>query len=350
MTIPVTVRRVVSSIVITLILAEGIVRAYYAVTQRDWRQLVAFGATVRARNAVFSFPAPGGLLVKEDSCQAKTIRQSVDRFGVRGGDGTANAFPHSMRIVTIGDSSTFGLDSSDDRTWPALLEASLPDAKVFNLAHSDNRLRDMVSAYEEIAVRFHPALVIFSGGYLEGVHGGIPEWHRAHPALRALYNRSMLYTYGVEKAYFTKEASDSNITPDTDGFAHDLSRLVAAARRHGARVVLLIQATQLPRIERLDARGAALTARVRALIDAAPHRYSVVSRSRMIQAQVMQTVVEAIGRAEDIPIVDPRPALEAAVDRPHDAVFCDDLHLGDQGNAIVAAHVARTLASESRAR
>ena len=84
-----------------------------------------------------------------------------DSWGFRGGTehGGENKAPHG-RILVLGDSFTFGEDVSDDETYSARLEGSLPGVEVLNLGVHGYGHDQMLVSLQEIGPKVHPDIVL----------------------------------------------------------------------------------------------------------------------------------------------------------------------------------------------
>ena len=65
--------------------------------------------------------------------------------------------PGRHRIVTLGDSYTFGDEVSDDETYSHYLERCLPDTEVMNFGLSGYGHDQMLLYLEQEGVKYHPA-------------------------------------------------------------------------------------------------------------------------------------------------------------------------------------------------
>jgi lysophospholipase L1-like esterase len=68
--------------------------------------------------------------------------------------------PSAMRIVTLGDSQTFGEGVKDNETWPAQLEAALPGTEVANLGERAYAHDQMYYALADDGLSIDPDVVI----------------------------------------------------------------------------------------------------------------------------------------------------------------------------------------------
>jgi hypothetical protein len=83
-----------------------------------------------------------------------------DRFGLRGARDHSDFPGRAVRILVLGDSFTFGEGVSDDETYSAFLEASLPDVEVLNGGVHGYGHDQMLLALEDLGPKVHPDLVL----------------------------------------------------------------------------------------------------------------------------------------------------------------------------------------------
>ncbi len=68
--------------------------------------------------------------------------------------------PGKLRILTFGDSFTFGDEVSDDQTYPAILEKMVPSAEVINFGVHGYGHDQMLIYLKEEGVKYHPDIVV----------------------------------------------------------------------------------------------------------------------------------------------------------------------------------------------
>jgi hypothetical protein len=68
--------------------------------------------------------------------------------------------PGTLRILTFGDSFTFGDDVSDDETWTYYLEKLLPGSEVINFGVHGYGHDQMLLYLQEEGIKYHPDIVI----------------------------------------------------------------------------------------------------------------------------------------------------------------------------------------------
>jgi len=92
---------------------------------------------------------------------------SINRHGFRGVDFDPEK-PRGFRIVAIGESSTIGLESNDDETWPSRLEAMLSSRgycnEVVNAGIGGTTSANHLAMLRQEVLRYRPNMILYYGG------------------------------------------------------------------------------------------------------------------------------------------------------------------------------------------
>jgi lysophospholipase L1-like esterase len=281
-------------------------------------------------------------------CSQRDIRYRINTAGGRGPEWVEQKPAGTIRVVALGESSTFGAGNPEDQTWPALLEKALREkhglnVEVLNFGVPGQRIAGMLEHLPSVLDKYHPDVVVHYGGYNETwSEFQVPQF------LSFLHYRSMLYTYIEEKLYFRAEASAMRLVPDTRGYEKSIRELLAMVRARGARLVVAPQALPAGATPREGTACAekwrddtVLAACLNDLISQ-PDQYSRLVRSRVYRTVVLQRVAADVAAQEQLLVIDVRNLL-AERDDSH-RLFCDEIHLTDQGNAVLAGAMAGPLA------
>jgi lysophospholipase L1-like esterase len=288
-----------------------------------------------------------------NECSQRDIDYRVNTAGGRGPEWPEQKSAAAIRILAIGESSTYGAANPEDFTWPVLLEKTLKaqyglNVEVLNFGVPGQRIKGLLQYVPAVLDKYQPDVVVHYGGYNESwAAPEIPTF------LRFLHYRSMLYTYIEEKAYFRAEASTKRLVPDTRTYEQAFRRLLGVVRASGARVVVVSQAQPMGATPR-EGTGCAqnwrddksLAGCLENLIEQ-PDRYTRLVRSRLFKTVVLQQVLADVAAQEKLLVIDPRPALVERDDSKR--LFCDEIHLTDHGNAVLAGLIAQPLAEYLRA-
>jgi lysophospholipase L1-like esterase len=296
-------------------------------------------------------PAPTAFTVTTmwNDCTQRAVEYRANTAGGRGPEWAETKPAGSVRILAFGESVTWGAGASEDGAWPALLEKALKtkhglSVEVLNWGQPGGRLKAMTEVIGPVLVKYRPDVILHYAGFNQTWQGaeipGVLSW---------LNYKSMLYTYIYEKMYFRAEASAARLLPDTREYEKDFQALLTKARAHGASVVVVEEATAAgpPSPERaacserrFDKTG--LQACLNDLMSRPDSRFSRVQWARMYKTDVLQSVLVDVAGREGVPVIDPRGAM-AERDGPHRR-FCDEAHLTDEGNAVLADAIAAPLA------
>lgn len=85
---------------------------------------------------------------------------STNSLGLRDREYPLRKPPGITRIVTIGDSFTWGFGVDDDEVYPERLEALLPDTEVINLGVTAYGLRQSIGYLQRVGMGLEPDMVI----------------------------------------------------------------------------------------------------------------------------------------------------------------------------------------------
>ena len=98
-------------------------------------------------------------LRRVEAFENKTV--SSNSRGLRGSSEHAyEKPPGTLRILTFGDSFTFGEEVSDDETWTYFLEKLLPGSEVINFGVHGYGHDQMLLYLREEGIKYHPDIVI----------------------------------------------------------------------------------------------------------------------------------------------------------------------------------------------
>lgn len=182
------------------------------------------------------------------------IPVTINAEGFRGDEFTIEKPPGTIRILTLGASSTFGYHDRDDETYPFLLErdlqASAPPGvtyEVINFAIPHATTENVLAMFANEGLRLSPDVVTFYEGAndsaaIEPRDGPRSEgWidravHRS--VLVAMLDRIVPRTNAVDVEWWW---SDELAERRARAFVHNLARLRDLCREHG---IVFVAATQ----------------------------------------------------------------------------------------------------------
>jgi len=196
----------------------------------------------------------------------------INRAGFRGPDRPLTRAPGTLRIVTLGDSSTFGTRMCRHRAYPDVLEREIPGAEVLNFGVIGFTAFQGAKLLAGKAIDYHPDLVIAAFGSINEarpalgddvdakfaltsrVPASVALWReRLHPLrlFQAVERVGAAFgtdpTDPAEIARRRLDAMDAiqgnaDYAPNQSlaSFERSLESIVSTARTHGARVAFVI--------------------------------------------------------------------------------------------------------------
>ena len=350
-------------IFVFLLLGELVTRAYYFYLHGYTPHYLTIPFGSGSKTGLPENPYKVGKTVYgTDPCFGRKITFTVNEQGGRGKEWTIAKRPGTLRIITLGASSTFGSDSPDWATWPAFLEGVLrrrygANIEVLNASWPGVRIAYLLHWFTKELYRYDPDMVIYYEGWNDTpmepsseVDANVMHIHSFTwfgPLVSWLHYRSMLYTYLLEKTqfYLAKRYKDA-IIPRIRYFQREIKRFIELTRQHKAIPVLVLQANSSklePEIRDLRLEDQhAIRAVILTAADANTRSdFDPPTKIRLYQAQILVEVVRRTGEALGVQVIDPRLALTHA--RETAPVFCGPIHLTDLGNQILAHYIAEQL-------
>jgi len=140
-----------------------------------------------------------------------TIRYSINKDGFRNCE--ISRLKNKYRVVCFGGSSTLGLESSDNETWPAYLEQFLPEenVEVINMGVSAYDSYHIFNLLSMEAYKYRPDLALLYFGRNDLHHNlgklVLNKWHKRvfYRIHKLLYYKVMTYTLLLEKISVLKQ-------------------------------------------------------------------------------------------------------------------------------------------------
>ncbi len=260
-----------------------------------------------------------------------SVRYCINRLGLRG------ALPDdsSVRIITLGNSTTECAYIDDAAAWPHLLDCELIvegfDVWVGNAGVNGTSTRGNAIFLEDHLLGLHPDIVLFmpgaadrgrisgkqDAGLLVPEHLSVPQWFMEHSRLvgstaRLVQERE---PRTIDWSTFTRQPT----SPDT-------------ARMRGSRIPLPDHEDYMPEYAERIAHIADLCAsrKVRLLLMTQPILAEDSSDTRRIMERY-NTATKALAQARGLPLFDLASAL-----RQDPAYYLDGIHFSNSGAAEVA--------------
>jgi hypothetical protein len=321
---------------------------------------------------IFTWPKPCEDRMVYSVALGRAMPRTWDENCFRGDRLRHDKQPGEYRIFFVGGSTVEDAQSDEEMmtTWfKRALRLDVPGpVAVVNAGRAGFDSRDILAQYDSTIAPFSPDLVLYFEAWNEqpknasGTRSWFSRWLRADAKLgelprwrihRALYYRSLLYTYLVEKYEFAASSRrESAFWRDAHFWKIDRAALrahftdfVDHVRRNGGRPVFVTQVVNFPRAwkstDTFDYGAVdALLDRLRADTH---YAYDVQEISALNQRLAVDYTI-ALCRELSVPVVDIRNAVEALGDRARAEMFLDLGHRTIKGNEIVGELIARDLA------
>ena len=365
---------------IMLVLFEGAARVgfYFAEGRNPYYLTFGFVPDIEAHSAEFD----GYTKFEPNSTyhyrvnDSLTYSMSINSDGFRSTTDFVRPKPAgTLRIVALGESSTFGLASNDDETYPYLLEQSLrghagrSNVEVYNLGIPHYRSNNILAVARAELAALEPDIVTFYAGYNNSAvmkpaeqAGGAyaaKDWLKAHSVmyrtvhpyavtayskLSSLVGRDMI---GLPHLDLPVELPAERVTQlraaAVNEFRTDLSALADVVAATGAQLVLVTQSYTLRRLPgglglydqwRPYAVEVAYVDSILNTTGSVPSAFSTL----LIHRDLME-VLREVAQERQLLLVDGLSAL----DKDRERVMATYVHLTREGNTRLAAAIEDAL-------
>jgi len=277
---------------------------------------------------------------------------SFNQYGYRGRDFLVQKPPNIVRIVVLGGSTTIGLETDDDDTWPATLERKLSadtgflekygreKAEVINAAMTRFRSREALLRLQSEVWQFHPDIILAAINWNDSTHGTVgidpesvevheqPWWYQfalfQNLAIRySLWQRNKRDYWGPRFLKLNRNEQWAKVYERNIVVMNEISRQI------GARLILV----NLPGL-----------CRERAIV---PGEYEeIIRRDMHISADSFpfwiavksfeSAFLRDLGCHHDIPVIDVHRSFEMFSGRQRVDLFTDEMHHSAQGTEQIA--------------
>lgn len=286
------------------------------------------------------------------------IPSKINNIGLRGLDEVAIGKPvGSLRVVSMGGSSTFGYHARDEHTYPALLEAKLSasldhEIEVIN-AGVPSYLTDNIHAlFEKELAAYEPDIVTIYSAYNDAtsileasswqrasrwLHDHVATYVALGRAVRALTDVELYSKWSKYVAAPSPEYVQTQIDLHVDAYRDNLEAVVADAEAIGATVVLIRQPMAIgynSGDDRPDYADAVEAARAR--LDSGED-LDGPNVTLLIHAALLDAL-DDIAAAHDLPVVDNVRLVDENKSR-----LLTYVHLSEEGNNALAEALAKTI-------
>lgn len=277
---------------------------------------------------------------------------TINSRGFRGRDFSATKAPGTIRVVTLGASSTFGFHNGDDETYPRQLQKLLAaegdgrEFEVINLGIPHMTSTNVLAVFLDVGLELEPDVVTLYTGHndvhvLKDAPRRRAAWIPAlHDLGASLSERLILVAkiHAFMKGTFAGfRAADLEPVPEASAkLIANIDRIHTECRTRGARFFAMTQQKRSMMIPREQLQGVTYreeAAKVREKL-AATGLLTAREFGMLAHERFMADLV-AWARARDVPLVDVVGAMNQA---RHNIV--SPVHLSRDGNTIVARALA----------
>jgi hypothetical protein len=295
----------------------------------------------------------------------------INRHGLRGPDFEDRKAPGTLRVLTLGASSTFGYRNRDDETYPfqlqQILDERAPDLRfeVINFsvphANSDN----IVAMFKAEGLALDPDFVTFYEGVNDAAIVNPPEdaFSRGLQwvAERVLTVQLLTHLFPIESGSGEHMWSDEVAAARSRVFLENLETLRGACAEHGITFIVATQQVKSGVIPADQLRGVTYAEEL-AIIDDARERRELgpgaapvavtnlqklsswldPARVLRVHSRVMADML-VWAKEKNVPVADVRTALDERRD-----LLVSWVHLYPEANRIVAETLADAILAQAR--
>lgn len=228
--------------------------------------------------------------------------------------------------------------------------------EVYNAGITGVQLKDIIEITTNKLLKYKPDIVIYYGAYNEtqhvafdGIDNMIGHWHIYDvwgKVFSLLHYRFMLYTFLVEKYAFYKVTETYCVVPPIGNYKKLLIKFINVLRNNKIQPVLVLQNTikkHSKELEYIDLNDKEMIRNFvsKKVSEEYVDEYERLTNVRLWQTQILVKVVEVVGKANNVKIINPLPEFDESNDKS--GLFCDEVHLSDKGNNLLAEIISREI-------
>ena len=309
---------------------------------------------------------PNQLRFDKDPETQAPFTVTINSRGFRGKEFSDQKRPGVVRVITLGESSTFGFYARDDETYPHYLEQLLNAQcgrafEVINFGIPHLRSNHVLSLFLSEALALQPDVVT----YYQGINDNLPlevDTDQTAPRrvgilwpLRSAYGAARnhvlsvalvqdLLTGSVKRELFADAHVRDHAEAIREPFLGNVARIHQESRQRGIIfIVATQQAASLIVKDHKDLRGLSYEAEVTLVKEKLAREGSVTRRERDLYAHnLLMQDLRQWATTNEVPLVDVIKILDQERD-----VLLNWVHLSRRGNQVIAASFAREVASRT---
>ena len=287
------------------------------------------------------------------------IPSQINNIGLRGTSEISLAKPErTIRIISLGGSSTFGYHARDDHTYPFLLERTLRSrilgwqVEVINAGIPNFDSVNILTMFRKELVYYQPDAITLYTAYNDASAildetwwQGAARWLHDHVAVYVALGRVLKWATSIELyskwsdyvAAPSADYVDKQIALHVDRYRRNVQETLDLARETGSLVVLIRQPMGLSYRANADRPDYAQTVQ---MAQSRLSRGEAISGSEvtlLVHAALLD-VLEEIALEKDVQLVDNVRLVDTHKDR-----LLTYVHLSEDGNDALASALAGTL-------
>ena len=268
-----------------------------------------------------------------------------------------------IRLLAFGGSTTIGLESPEDKTYPYLLEALLNSSgkkfEVINMGFGSKSLNFIKSLYVNEALKYNPDIItiysnrnsiMYDGSYskkkinikLLAITSYLQENIMTYRLMLKIYNRvnNQIYSNNDNlKSPFHKKGISKDYL--INGYKNTLLEIIELSKENNVRVVLIKQAYLLS--PKLQEKIGSFS--IEELIKLFEKNYFIetydISHEEnfwLVLGSILNKNLDYLERYENVVVVDP---INNLIENKNN--FVDYLHLSTEGNAVLANEIYKKI-------
>lgn len=312
-----------------------------------------------AFDGYFKFPPSRVLYQYGMFAQPTPIR--INAQGFRGKDFSPDKPPGTFRIISMGESSTFGFYARDEYTYPALLERLLAQrlrgrtVEVINSGIPDANSDNILAMLHQELLRYQPDLLTLYAGYNDAQYvldenflQALASWVHAHSATYVAMKRALSALGGPvlhsRWAKYLPRADRRHVSRQIElhvaRYRRNLGQIIDTTRGAGARLIFIKQPVTTSRSPHTRTKGLTYFEELRWIRAQLDREGWVTSYEALflVQRALMDTLEEMANR-HGSPLVDNIAIVNARPD-----YLTSYVHLTEEGNHALAEVLSQRIA------
>lgn len=292
----------------------------------------------------------------------KEITYNINSKGFRGDE--FNLKTNKKRIISFGGSTTIGLESNENQTYPKLLETLLNKDKdefeVLNFGFGGKSLNYIKSLFFNEAVNYEPDIItiysnrnsiMYDGSYvsltksenekIKKITYFFQENIMTYRILSKIIKR--FYNYTLEEGYLRSPFSKKGVSEKylLEDYKNSLEEIISYSKAKNIQVILIKQAFYInPKISQQikDISSEKLIEKYKSNYFIKNYKLSETEQFWLILGTIINKELDELKNYSNVKIVNPVPELLKNKEN-----FVDFLHLTPEGNLVLAKEIYKIL-------